>query len=99
MDCETSGYYDGKLPGTVSISGYSGEYREQQILAVPLLDLVLESTTAPPIMQLDAIVNRIRLLQPLALEDNEGLRGILGLSQYVNQSTGPCTNVTDCSTG
>lgn len=87
-DCESSGYYDGRLPGTVSISGYSGEYREQQILAVPLVDLVLESTNTPPTMELDAIVDRIRSLQQLTLEDNEGLRGILGLSMLTALQSG-----------
>jgi hypothetical protein len=85
IDCDSSGYYEGKVPGTVSISGYSGEYREHQLLATPLLNLILESTTTLPTMPLDKIVERIRLLrrQP-TLEDNVGLREILGLSQYVN---------------
>ena len=87
MDCESSGYYEGKLPGTVSISGYSGEYREQQLLAAPFLDLILESANTLPTMELDKIVDRIQLLRRQAtLEDNEGLRDILGLSQYVDQS-------------
>lgn len=84
MDCESSGYYDGKLPGTVSISGYSAEYREQQLLAAPLLNLTLESTSVLPTMALHKIVDRIQLLRRQAtLEDNDGLREILGLSQYV----------------
>ena len=84
MDCETSGYYEGKHPGTVSISGYSEEYREQQLLRAPLLNISLEGTTALPVVQLDNIVNRIRKvqLQP-TLEDDEGLKVLLGLSQYV----------------
>jgi hypothetical protein len=97
MDCESSGYYEGKLPGTVSICGYSEEYREHQLLAAPLLNLALESTTTFPTMELDKIVDRIQLLQRQpTLEDNEGLRKVLGLSQYVNQSAEPCIQVTNC---
>ncbi|KAH0559839.1 hypothetical protein GP486_003648, partial [Trichoglossum hirsutum] len=82
MDCESSGYYDGKLPGTVTISGYSEEYREHQLLIAPLLNVALRGTTIIPTMPLDKIVDRIRLLQGQpTLEDNEALRGILGLSQ------------------
>ena len=84
MDCESSGYYEGKPPGTVSISGYSEEYREQQLLRAPLLNIALEGATALPVVQLDNIVTRIRSvqLQP-TLEDDEGLKSLLGLSQYV----------------
>jgi hypothetical protein len=90
MDCESSGYYEGKLSGTVSICGYSGEYRAQQLSATPLLNLILESTNTLPTMALDKIVDRIQLLRRRpTLESNEGLREILGLSQYVNQSSGP----------
>jgi hypothetical protein len=100
MDCESSGYYEGKIPGTVSISGYSGEYREQQLLAIPLLNLILESENTLPTMALDKIVSRIQLLrrQP-TLEDNEGLRDILGLSQYVNQCASPHVWVTNHDVG
>jgi len=88
MDCESSGYYEGKLPGTVSISGYSEEYREHQLLLSPLLNLSLESSSVlqvpPPLNQ---IVQRIQTLQRMPTsEDNEALRSMLGLSQYVNQS-------------
>lgn len=84
MDCESSGYYDGKLPGTASISGYSEEYREDQLLGLPSLNISLEGTNTLPTIPMDKIVNRIRLLkgQP-TLEDNEALKDILGLSQYV----------------
>lgn len=41
MDCENSGYYAGKIPGTVSISGYSEEYREDQLFKSPILNLAL----------------------------------------------------------
>jgi hypothetical protein len=84
MDSESSGYYDGKLPGTISISGYSEEYRNRQLLRSPLLNLTLEGTSILPTMALDKIVDRIRLLQRQpTLENNEFLKEILGLSQYV----------------
>ena len=87
MDCESSGYYEGKLPGTVSISGYSEEYRQHQILHAPILNLALESTETLPTMTLEKIVDRIRLLQRQpTLEDNTALKDILGLSQYVNEN-------------
>src|SRR5436190_7458529 len=86
MDCESSGYYEGRIPGTVTVSGYSEEYREHQLLAVPLLNIALEGTTVLPAMPLDKIVERVRLLQRQpTLEDNDALRETLGLSQYVKQ--------------
>ena len=88
MDCESSGYYEGKLPGTVSISGYSREYREHQLFKSPLLSLVLEGTTILPAMTLDKVVERLRLLQGRpTFEDNDGLREILGISQYVDDTS------------
>jgi|ERR1700722_10071731 len=94
MDCESSGYYEGKLPGTVSISGCSEEYREHQLLRSPLLNIALEGTTVLPAMALDKIVDRMRLLQRLStLEDNQALSDILGLSQYVFESVDWCIYV------
>src|ERR1700721_2234281 len=91
MDMETSKYYEGKLPGTVTISGYSEEYRDQQLSILPLFNITLEGNTVIPPMALDKIVDRIRLLQRQpTLEDNKTLGEILGLSQYVNQHTVPC---------
>jgi hypothetical protein len=85
MDCESSSRYEGKIPGTTSISGYSEEYREHQLLRAPLLNLALESTETLPTMPLDKIVERMRAQQQVAtLEDNVALRDILGLSQYVS---------------
>jgi hypothetical protein len=81
-DCETSAYYEGTLPGTITISGYSEEYRAQQLRIVPLLKLALEAPTCLPEISLSTIVERLRKLQlQPSLEDNEGLRSILGLSQ------------------
>lgn len=94
MDCESSGYYEGKLPGTVSITGYSEEYRAQQLLRNPMLNLILEGTTTIPPMTLDKVVDRIRLLQRQpTLEDNETLREILGMSQYADSNLTPCVQV------
>jgi len=94
MDRESSGYYDGKISGTASISGYSEEYREDQLLRYPMLNISLEGTSTLLTMPLDKIVDRIRLLkgQP-TLEDNDALKDILGLSQYANQSAGLCISV------
>jgi hypothetical protein len=94
MDCESTGHYEGKLPGTVSISGYSEEYREHQLLLSPRLNLSLESTTSLQVAPLDKIVQRIQILQRMPTsEDNEALRNLLGLSQYVNQSKISCPEV------
>jgi hypothetical protein len=82
MDCESSPIYESKIPGTTSIAGYSEEYRSQQLLILPLLNFALESTSCLPEAHLGKIVERIRRLryQP-TLEENEGLRDLLGLSQ------------------
>ena len=97
MDCETFRYYDGKIPGTTSISGYSEEYRAYQLQHLSLLNLSLESTNVLQPMTLDRIVNRIRLLQlQPTLEDNNTLREILGLSQYVDQDPNPWTDTYLC---
>lgn len=92
IDCESSEYYEGKAPSTVSITGYSEEYREHQLLIAPLLQIALEGTSCLPTMQLDRIVDRLRnhQLQP-SLEDNEGLREFLGLSQYLISELTLCT--------
>lgn len=100
MDAETSAYYEGKLLGTVSISGYSEEYREHQLLIAPMLQLSLESTSTLPVIPLDKIVQRIQTLKisPTS-EDNEGLRGLIGLSQYVDQSKFSYFQESKCSVG
>lgn len=84
MDAETSGYYEGKIPGTVSISGYSEEYRQHQLIIYPMLLFHEESTTVLPIIPLERIVQRIQTLELLPTSENsEALRDMLGLSQYV----------------
>lgn len=82
MDCESSAYYEGKYPATVTISGYSEEYRAHQLLQQPMLKLSLESETILPEAPLGKIVERLRRLrsQP-TLEDDVGLKDLLGLSQ------------------
>lgn len=82
MDCESSPYYEGKNPGTVSINGYSEEYREHQLVIAPILSLALEGPSCFEAVPLDTVVNHIRRvqLQP-TLEDDESLKVVLGLSQ------------------
>ncbi|EER22999.1 hypothetical protein D8B26_004292 [Coccidioides posadasii str. Silveira] len=82
MDCETSGFYEGKYPATITISGYSEEYRAHQLLQQPILKLSLESEHLYPEVPLGKVVERLRKLrnQP-SLEDDEGLKNLLNLSQ------------------
>lgn len=82
-DCECSPYYEGKQPGTVTISGYSKEYRSHQLSLNPMFNITLESNGTLPLYSLDKIVERITRLQILGTsEDNEILGQMLGLSQY-----------------
>lgn len=84
MDCETSAHYEGPAPGTVTVRGYSEEYRAQQVLRAPLLNLTLESSITPPVMTTARIVERLGQLQlSPTLEDNGTLKQILGISSYV----------------
>jgi hypothetical protein len=84
-DCECSPYYDGKLTGTVTISGYSKEYRSHQLSLNPRFNITLESSGTLPVYSLDRVVERITSLQILGTsEDNEFLGQMLGLSQYAN---------------
>ncbi|KFY49262.1 hypothetical protein V495_00643 [Pseudogymnoascus sp. VKM F-4514 (FW-929)] len=81
-DCESSPYYEGKLPGTVTITGYSKEYRVHQLSLNPRLNITLEASGALPGASLDKIVQRISTLQVLGTsEDSELLGQMLGLSQ------------------
>lgn len=84
MDCESSGLYEGKDPGTVSISGYSEEYREHQLLKNPLLNLAYQGSSLFPEVALDKIVARIQKIQLYPnVEDDEGFKQFCGFSQYV----------------
>lgn len=66
--------------GTLSVLGYSEEYRERQLAAQINLQLTFESATVPPIQTIHTVVQRIQLLQGSpTLEDNVGLRRLLGL--------------------
>jgi len=65
--------------GTISVLGYTEEYRERQLAAQVQLQLTLEGTTTPPVQTIQTIVQRIQLLQGNPnLEDNAGLDRILG---------------------
>ena len=84
MDPESSVYYEGNLPGTLTISGYSEEYRAHQLTKSPLLNLTLEGSTTFPEVNIDNIVTHLRRLQLYPHnEDDEALRQLLGLSQKV----------------
>jgi hypothetical protein len=88
-DCETSPFYEGKLPGTVTITGYSKEYRVHQLSLNPRLNITFEVSGALPGAPLDKIVQRISTLQLLGTsEDSELLGQMLGLSQVEILQTG-----------
>lgn len=93
MDCESSAYYEGRLPGTIGISGYSEEYREHQSLLSPIANLTLEWHTKLPRIGLDRIVERIRaLLSAPNDEDDESLKEMLGITQLAGLQASPHTN-------
>jgi hypothetical protein len=82
MDCESAAFYDGKLSGTVTVGGYSEEYRLHQLIIAPALNLSLEAQVGLPTMSLDLIVARLRKIQlSPTFEDSDGLKPFLGLSQ------------------
>ncbi|OBT76638.1 hypothetical protein VF21_05330 [Pseudogymnoascus sp. 05NY08] len=88
-DCETSPFYEGKMPGTVTITGYSKEYRVHQLSLNPRLNITFEASGALPGASLDKIVQRISALQLLGTsEDSECLSQMLGLSQIEILQTG-----------
>jgi len=67
--------------GTVSVLGYTEEYRERQLAAQGQLQLTLEGATIPPVQAIQTIIQRIQLLQGNPnLEDDAGLQRILGQS-------------------
>jgi hypothetical protein len=81
MDCESGGFYEGKIPGTVSVSGYSEEYRNFQLSVVPMLSLTFEASVGLPVIDLDKIVARLQKLQLYQFtEDTEGFKEFLGLA-------------------
>jgi hypothetical protein len=81
QDPETSAHFDGRYIGTVSVSGFSEEYREHQLSIQPMLSLHLEAEVGFPVISLDKIVARIKLVQAsITLEDDAGLKEFLGLS-------------------
>jgi hypothetical protein len=83
QDPETSSYFEGKLPGTTTISGYSEEYRLHQLKILPALNLQFESAAQGlPVVKLSDIVAHLQYQATLTnVEDNEKLKPFLGLSQ------------------
>lgn len=82
QDPETSSSYDGAFPGTVTVAGYSEEYRAHQLRIRPMFSLQLQSSVGLPKVSLDKIVARLRRVQlSPQTEDDEGLKEFLGLSQ------------------
>jgi len=80
-DCETAAFYDGELTGTTSLNGYSEEYRNDQLLKMPAVQLALEASVGFPVVSIDKIVRRLTLLQlSPTYEDDAGLKEFLGLS-------------------
>ncbi|KAI9792116.1 MAG: hypothetical protein M1833_001264 [Piccolia ochrophora] len=85
MDKEVSAYLQGKLPGTVCLTGYSEVYREDQ-LGPTRLNLVLEDVRPLPLPSMDRIVQLLTNLRighttrtPQA--QHQGLQEILGTEQ------------------
>lgn len=91
-DCETASSYDGRHAGTVSVLGYSEEYRLYQQEVKPPIRIQLQSETTPKQgLTQEFLVNRITQLQNNpTLEDNEGLWDILGLPPAANATTTSC---------
>ena len=84
MDCESSAYYDGKIPGATTVGGYSEEYRSQQLQKYPLIEVALEGDNVLPDIALSKVITRLRFREAeRAIEDNVGLVDLLGLSQHV----------------
>lgn len=81
MDPESGSFYDGQLPGTTTVGGYSEEYRSHQLLLAPALNLHLEASVGLPTIPLSQIVTRLQTLKFARLEDDQGLVKFLGLSQ------------------
>lgn len=62
VDPETSVIYDGAAPGTLSVTGYSEEYRQQQFAATPRIVIALEEKVPPPKVTIDFLVKRMQSL-------------------------------------
>ena len=79
MDPETVVGFDGQEPGTLTISGYNEEYRQQQFLVTPRLLLSLESQNVLPIIPLEEIVQGINdMLLTYTQENTTRLTRLLG---------------------
>ena len=82
LDCEISALYEGKIHGTVTVSGHSEEYRTQQLRIAPLVTMALLGTSVLPEIKLSTVIERLRRLQRSpSLEDHPDLARLLGLSQ------------------
>lgn len=81
MDMESSPYYTGKTPGTVSVNGYSEEYRLTKV--PPRLNLMLCNYDPLPVLATDTILSRMQLIRwglPSLVQAESELRQILGPS-------------------
>ena len=82
MDSEATSHYDASNPGPVSVWGYNQEYREQQFVRNPPVDLAIYGTGEVPLLSMDRIVARINnMLSYPSWEDHAFLRECLGLSK------------------
>lgn len=88
MDPETLIIYDGGAPGTLSISGYSEEYRQQQYAAMPRILLKLKQEVPLPQVTADFLVKRIQSLKYPTTHPrtDASLRQVLGNSTLVLRS-------------
>ena len=82
MDRETSESYEGKIPGTTTVDGYSEEYRAYQLSKPRFIIPPLKENIALPEVPLSEIVGRLLALklQP-TLENDAGLEYLLRLSR------------------
>lgn len=82
MDPESMSAYDGTIAGTVSVTGWSEEYRSHQLLLYPDLNLIYESLDTYQLVSAERLVRHIQTLQYRpAIEDDTSLKNLLGLSQ------------------
>lgn len=82
MDPETLVIYDGGAPGTLSIAGYSEEYRQQQYVTTPRLNVKLKQEVPLPTVTTDFLVKRISSLKNPTLHPltDASLKQVLGNS-------------------
>lgn len=89
MDAEAEPFYAAKFPGTILVAGFDHEYREQQLREKPHVNLVKQSEKTLPVMKIESIMKRLQQLKANpTLEDDEGLKKVLGLSMLDCLTTG-----------